>query len=279
MMSAETETNTETTTDKESRIPLCFLSREAHETTFRFAEQMARDNKNYSVCICIDADAPFNIPFEYDATLVEVLSVTRADAEAQGFLGSVDHCNGRACSRDMALYYFCCKERMEDATKTPIWFIEDDVFIPTTATIRDIDAAYGLDADLVCASHTIKKHGDDGVYWSQWPKIEGRIDLPWAYSMICAVRVSRALLDLVRDYAAQKGRLLFDEALFNTLALHNDLRVETPPELENIIFTFCEFPYEKIVDASHLYHPVRHRWDHEGLRLRMHLDALHLDAL
>jgi len=250
---------------------------------------MAMDNKHYSVFICIDADmpgpAPHAFPFEYDATLVEVLAVSRAEAEAHGFLGSVDHCNGRACSRDMALYYFCCKyrkergderaDRADDAkantdTKTPpippIWFIEDDVFIPTTATIRDIDAAYGLDADLICASNTIKKHGDDGVYWSQWPKIEGRIDLPWAYSMICAVRVSPDLLALVRDYAAEKGRLLFDEALFNTLALHKGLRVETPPELANITFTFCEFPYEKIVDARHLYHPVRHRWEHAGLR-------------
>jgi hypothetical protein len=267
MMSSESKTKT----DKESRIPLCFLSREAHDTTFRFAEQMARDNKNYSVCICIDADAPFNIPFEYDATLVEVLAVTRAEAEKHGFLGSVDHCNGRACSRDMALYHFCCKYGMDTTTTTtttPIWFIEDDVFIPTTATIRHLDEKYGLDADLICASNTIKKHGDDGVYWSQWPKIEGRIDLPWAYSMICAVRVSPALLALVRDYAAAKGRLLFDEALFNTLALHNDLRVETPPELANITFTFCEFPYEKIDDVLCLYHPVRHRWDHEGLRMR-----------
>jgi hypothetical protein len=252
-----------------SRIHICFLSREAHETTFRFAEQMARDNKHYSVCICIDNETPppgIYPPFEYDATLVEVLAVTRAEAEAHGFLGSVDHCNGRACSRDMALYHFCCKET---ALNTPIWFIEDDVFIPTTATMRDMDAAYGLDADLVCASHTIKRHGDDGVYWSQWPKIEGRIDLPWAYSMICAVRVSPALLALVREYAAIKGRLLFDEALFNTLALHNGLRVETPRELENIIFTFCEFPYEKIDDVGCLYHPVRHRWEHERLRATM----------
>ena len=252
-----------------SRIHLCFLSREAHETTFRFAEQMARDNKHYSVCICIDNETPppgIYPPFEYDATLVEVLAVTRAEAEAHGFLGSVDHCNGRACSRDMALYHFCCKET---ALNTPIWFIEDDVFIPTTATIRDMDAAYGLDADLVCSSHTIKRHGDDGVYWSQWPKIEGRIDLPWAYSMICAVRVSPALLALVREYAALKSRLLFDEALFNTLALHNGLRVETPRELENIIFTFCEFPYEKIDDVGCLYHPVRPRWAHDRLRATM----------
>jgi hypothetical protein len=134
-----------------------------------------------------------------------------------------------------------------------IWFIEEDVFIPTLRTISDIDEKYPS-ADLLVEEHTHKMDGDT---WPHWKHVNDTLDLPlpWVKGMICAVRVSKALMDSIQDYVDKKKRLPFDEVMFNTLAEQNNLTVDTPKELSTIQWR-TRWKLEDI-KKENLYHPVK----------------------
>ena len=52
-------------------------------------------------------------------------------------------------------------------------------------------------------------------------------------------------------------KLFFDEALFNTIALHTNLIIETIPELENIVYRKKGRWQKHEININNLYHPVK----------------------
>ena len=73
--------------------------------------------------------------------------------------------------------------------------------------------------------------------------------------MICAIRCSKTLMNCIKEYADTYKKLFLDEAFFNTLAIHNNLLVETPYELSTIVF---QRHWSKIkINPNHLYHPIK----------------------
>ena len=73
--------------------------------------------------------------------------------------------------------------------------------------------------------------------------------------MICAIRCSKKLMKCIDDYAKKYNNLFMDEALFNTLALYNNLNVNCIPELKNIVW---RHPWKfKDINVNNLYHPVK----------------------
>lgn len=233
-----------------SKIAICFLSTTVNIETFNFADSLKQDN--YDIYICID-DNDIIIP-NYDYNKINIIRINNDDAKLCGFTGSVVYCLDRPCSRDKALYYFCILDTSYDYT----WFIEDDVFVPTKYTIKNIDEKYKSD-DLLCEANHLKKSKDDNShYWQHWPRLENKIEFPWAHSMICAVRVSKLLLKYICNFATYHQSLLFDETLFNTLAVHNNLSVTTPIELSTITFSFTDIDInENDINILYMYHPIK----------------------
>jgi len=73
--------------------------------------------------------------------------------------------------------------------------------------------------------------------------------------MICAIRCSKALLNSIKEYATAHKNLFLDEALFNTLAIHNNLNVLSINELSSIVYR-KNWKKSDIVDTN-LYHPIK----------------------
>jgi len=181
----------------------------------------------------------------------------------------------RCSAWDKAIYYFC----RVNISHESVWFVEDDVFIPFPETLLKLDEKYGK-ADIVSKDNNVNEAGSrDGWFWWQFvPK--GSLPPPWAHSMVCAVRLSRTLLDTLatfvqrnknrlrltnliielarfasrgKDYLGQK--LLFIEYIFHTLALHHHLKVAVAKELAGIQWR-NDWSVEAM-NAETLYHPFK----------------------
>jgi len=245
------------------RRAICFLTVHANPTTFRFAESFKQRHPRYDVFLCIDKPPFPMIP--YNSEWVTIIQYNHQECESRGYMGTVVYCLDRACSRDKALYHFCCDMQ---TVYDHVWFLEEDVFVPTIDTLTLLDGQYPSDDLLSAFNETKLSDFDHRDYWQHWSRLTGRIDYPWAHSMISAVRVSNQLLGCIKQFANNKKHLLFDECLFNTLALQNNLIITCPPEMINIVFSFHdEIP--KKVEPTHLYHPIKDLAIHEMLRKKL----------
>lgn len=241
-----------------SKKIICILCLNANKETFAFAEKL---NNIYDVYICIDNNDSM-LP-KYDETKIKIIRFYNNEPDDNYFKGSVEYAKNRACSRDKALYYFC----KIDTNYEYIWFLEEDVFIPHKDTITNIDNIYKTE-DLLSRENIIKiSRNDLSSYWQHWDKNNNKIDFPWAHSMICAIRVSKKLMECILEFVNNKKYLLFDELLFNTIALQNNLHVVTPIEFSNIVFSFHDIIPDNI-NENYLYHPIKNLKKHKELRLK-----------
>jgi hypothetical protein len=222
---------------------ICFLTVHPCELFYMFLLQMPNKQNIY---ICID-DNNYQIP-NYNNE-INIIKLDKNICEKAGFKSTVLWFNNIACSRDKALYYFC-KNNIEYDN---IWFIEEDVFIPTIHTVENIDNKYPHGDLLSCSNMVINKKE---TYW-HWNHINNQIKLPppYASSMICAIRCSRRLLENINNYAIKYNNLFMDEALFNTIALQNNLNIITIEELATIHYRRNWTKHE--INSSNLYHPIK----------------------
>ena len=239
---------------------ICFLTVTPCILFYEFCKKL--QNERYDIYICID-DNNYNIPFSDNQ--IKIIKIDNKLCEKNGFKGSVFWCDGdKCCSRDKALYYFC----KNNIDYKYIWFLEEDVYIPSIDTIENIDKKYSdSDCDLLVKSNDIfyEKQSD---YWF-WNYVNKYIQIkpPYASSMICAIRCSKKLLNCINDYAKKYNRLFLDETLFNTIAFKNDLVVKTIEELETIESRNSWKWKKEEFKQQNLYHPIKSVFLHYYFRL------------
>jgi len=186
---------------------------------------------HYDVFIMIDDNSEnYTEIYKELYPTIQFIQIENAECEHNGFIGSSTATKlPPVMSWDKAIYYFSHIETKYEN----VWFMEDDVFLFSEATLIKIDDQYKK-CDLLTRSHTIKyEYNMEG--WWHWNQVINKIELPWAYSLICICRVSSALLKQVRKYANEKKTIFFIEALLNTLAIHNNLAVCTPPQFITVV--------------------------------------------
>lgn len=230
---------------------ICILSKELNNKTYDLA--MDLKDKEYDIFVC--CDEPTKIKKH------EIISIKSSICERAGYKNTVSYCKDRACSREKALYYF---KKINKNYKN-IWLIEDDVFIPSIQSIKDLDHKYFSEIDLLAPANAIcqEKEGE----WIHWEKIIPYIGPPYGISMVCAIRISDKLLNAIDNYAKQNKTLFFCEALFNTLALQNNLTTWIASELENIL---CKPNWETFAEAlfkKQMCHPIKNIYFQKMLRL------------
>lgn len=154
---------------------------------------------------------------------------------------------------DKALYYFIKLNNSYDY----VWFLEDDVFIPTIDTISNMDRKYP-DQDYLCPSNGLNESGQLNSWW--WPHINKKYTLneyklPWSCSMVCAVRMSKKLLENLGERVNINKELLFIETMFNTVASNARCSVVVCPELSTIVYSHNWRPEH--IRPENLYHPIK----------------------
>jgi hypothetical protein len=175
---------------------ICFLTLRPSKLFYNFCKKLIKDN--YDVYICID-DNSYNIP-DYD-NIIKIIKIDNQECINAGFKSTVLYFQDKACARDKALYYFC----KNDINYNFIWFIEEDVFIPRPEIISEIDAEYP-DADLVCKQNV--SHDEDPAFlW--WYDADPMLQEPLYRSLVCACRLSRALLNKIVQFVDKHNRLVF----------------------------------------------------------------------
>jgi hypothetical protein len=224
---------------------ICFLTVKPNELFYNFVKQL---RVKHPIYICID-DNNYNIPNYNINDNITIIKINNKICEDDGFKSCVLWFNNTACSRDKALYYFCKNNINYDN----VWFIEEDVFIPNINTIENIDNKY-IEGDLLVANNDIIYNKKTDWHWNH---INNQIKLepPYASSMICAIRCSKKLLDCINNYAEKYNNLFLDEALFNTIALHNNLNTKNISELSSIVWRRNWNKNE--INEYNLYHPIK----------------------
>lgn len=90
--------------------------------------------------------------------------------------------------------------------------------------------------------------------------------------MVPALGMSKKLIKCINEYVKKYGKLVLTEILFNTLAMHNNLKVMIVPELSTIVYrkdwTIEDFKNNK----NNLFHPVKNFVNHQ--KYREQLDSL-----
>lgn len=234
---------------------ICFLTVKPSKEFYSFTKTLK--NKDYDVYIVIDTNG-YMIP-DYDG-YVPIIEVTNYNCEIRGFKNTLYYSNNKACARDKALYYFSVSR----IQFKHLWLIEEDVFIPNTSIIPSIDAKYP-DGDLLCKDNKIISNVKQTYEW-HWPKTKPflLLQFPWACSLICAIRISPKLLGCIANYAKMYSTLFLDEALFNTIAIHNRLSIHKIDELSRLEYD-KKWNISEISD-KYIYHPIKNFQDQQFLR-------------
>lgn len=167
---------------------------------------------------------------------------------------------GKPMSWDKAIYYFCeeCK-----IVYSYVWFLEDDVFIPMSDTIYNIDKKYGNE-DLLIKSMNIKSNNiksNKNFELSQKEKINEfmnpELKKYLTKSMVCAIRISNLFIKKIKEYVEKNHTLFFLEVFFPTLAKSENLNIKKIDELESIFFRKVWTIDDIFQKSSNLFHPVK----------------------
>lgn len=240
---------------------ICLLTRTLHPIWLDFLNRFSK----YRIIIVVD-DNSENYAEKYadyikTNTNIQIIQLPNELCREQGYT-NCNSCVGfnEIISWDKALYYFNHIDTIHHGGD--IWFIEDDVFFMNEDTLINIDKQY-LQSDLLTSFHETN-HSGEMYSWNHWVNVVGRIELPWSHSMVCACRMSRRLLGAVDEYVKKRGQLYFIESMFNTLAQHNNMKIDNPIELSSVHWNTN---WDKTdIDNTKVYHPFKNIEDHSVIR-------------
>jgi hypothetical protein len=220
--------------------------------------------KHYDVYVFIDDNSKdFKQLFKNVNKKINFIQIDDNFCKYRGYYNSViktDNVPYKVLSWDKALFYFCWMNNIYEH----VWFVEDDVFFSNEEIILKIDDAH-KDSDLLVSEHTIHYGTDKSSepQWEHWHCAWGKTDPPWAKSMACMCRLSNKLLKKVKEFVNSNGKSEFIEFIFNTLAMHHNLKIDTPVELSKIYY---RNDWGTNIDLKYCYHPFKNINDHITIR-------------
>jgi len=274
---------------------ICFITRTLDPKTLEFAESCTEFNDVY---IVVDDN---NQEIVQDSTSnVKIIKLDNSECSDNNYIRSTSRFNLDVTGWDKAFYYFCKKNKVYDN----VWFIEDDVFIPSSNTLYNLDLLYPSEDLIVREMSNITDNKSSNQNWLD--KIQGFKNLtnynsgsltnynsgsltnyndndnnnesysylnskqkPVYWSWVCAMRCSKKLLKLVNEFSINYKQLYFHEMMIPSLVKNNNLSYSKIPELKNIVYR-KEYDDEDIIsNPSFLYHPMKDYERHEKLRIRI----------
>lgn len=236
----------------QSKIVIALLCVCPTERVLKFAEKYGVTHPVYIIC----DDPTCTVP---ESSIVTFVKITDEECRRTNYNNSNPAIPKRPSAWDKAIYYFCEK----DISPEHIWFIEEDVFVPRESLFKELDDRYPA-TDFIMKQHV--KDTDDPSF-EFWYDGDGKMERPFYRSLVCATRVSRKMLNRVKELHNSKKTLVFIEIMFNTLAVKYGLTMEMPSELQNIIFRHTWT--EDTVNNNEFFHPVKDTSLHDTYRERI----------
>jgi hypothetical protein len=236
------------------KTALCFLTTRPKDEMIDFADKLGIDGLKYDMKVYIMInDQSFKIPSE-TSSYVKMIQISNSKCITHGYVKSM-YVRTRPIEIgiwDRAFLYFCQLNK----NYSFVWFIEDDVFIPSIDLFRSMHKLYSDKNDLV-VKYPIPNWTGDTSKWPHWSLANDSLVLPWYHSMTNAMGLSRHLLNTIDDHVRWRGISLIHEILPHTLAINLNMKVVSPIEL-NTLFWEEEVTWEDIEDnPNHWWHPVK----------------------
>lgn len=227
---------------------IVLICRKPHQTWIDFLNNFTA----YSVYMVID-DNDTDYKTKYPNSKINFVQILNSKCEEAGYTNMNYTVKKIVTGWEKAIYYFA---NVETAFNN-IWFIEDDVFFYDEATLQEIDKAYP-NSDLLSNDCTEYVKGT----WL-WSNVKINSPLPYYHAMVCATRLSKPLIDLIKAYAEQNKTLYFLEALFPTICKNNGLIYDFPKELKQVLYDVIP----KELDKTQIYHPIKKISTHAQSRI------------
>ena len=230
--------------EKLDKNAICFIIRKYNKLLFEFAETCTND---YDVYIVVDDNSTI-IPSKNN---VNIIQINNQECLDNYFIRSTYRFNQDVTGWDKAFYYFS-----NNINYDHVWFIEDDVFFLNSNVLKNIDIKY-KNIDMLCeGDKKITKDfpPNDFKLPEEFKKV---LKISIYQSMICAVRISRNVLYLLRLITEKYKRLYFHEILLLSLVKHYKLTYLPIEELKTIKYR-NEWGYNLIKsNPSNLFHPIK----------------------
>lgn len=237
---------------------IVFLCTIPQDGTISFANQIKNELGN-DVYVVVDFNK-YQPPLDDNIMYVQI---AESLCENEGYTNSnissdTTHIKKNPIAMDKFLLFFCKNELPYEF----IWVFEEDVFIPSIDALKLLDNKYSQ-YDLVTPNNFLKS--DNVMDW-HWRHIVDKIDPPYYYSMVSAMGLSNKMLDCIKSYVANHNTLFYIEAMFNTLAMQNGLKVIAPLELKSIVWLGEWGLDEFLLLPNNIFHPIKSIGEHQILR-------------
>jgi hypothetical protein len=244
---------------------LCVLTARPPLETLEFTEQLAQNGMRYGVdvYIIIDDDK-FNFSSLKVFSHIRLLNISRKECISHGYQYTthvgVNHSN--VVAWDKALFHFSVLNK----NYSFVWFVENDVLIPSTQSFLLLHQLYANDSDLVIPTTAVNVDGN-ATYWL-WSEAVGKIAPPWSNAMVNFVGLSQRLLQAIAEEIKWRGRAPFHEFFFATTAIKLNMKIVTPFELNTIVFR-QHVGWEHISKRpNNIWHPMKDPSHRSGYRKR-----------
>jgi len=244
------------------KTAVVFLSTKPSIETLKFADEVY-DKSKFDVFVVVD-DCEYKLP--YVSSKHVAYAVEDKECKNYGYVGSniakgQTHIDKDVIAWDKFLFIFCEVLQSYDY----LWVFEDDVFIPFVNTIAKLHDNYSS-YDLVTPNNFAKT--DNVMDW-HWKSIMSRIKPPYHYSMVCAMGISKRLLDKVKEYKQKHNCLFHIEAMFNTIAMQSGFKCAAPLELKSIVWMGEWSINEFLLLPNNVFHPKKETKEHPEYRKRI----------
>ena len=243
-----------------NKTAIVFLTNIPNKGTIDFAERIAKET-NFEVFIVVDNN---DVHFDRTTECVNFIQVRDSVCEEFGYIGcNIDgkstHIQKKVIAYDKCMFALC---EIQFSYFDYFWIFEDDVFIPSVDTIINLDKKYHS-YDLVTPNNFEKTN--NALDW-HWKHIVDKIDPPYYYSMVCAMGISKKMLNEIKEYVETNNKLFYIEAMFNTIAMKSKLSVISPLELKSVVWLGDWGINEWLLLPENVFHPLKLIDEHEYYR-------------
>lgn len=230
---------------------ICLLTHKPHIEWLEFLSKFL----NYDIYIVVDDNSQDYKEIYSNYNNINIIQINNETCKESGFVNMNFLVKKDITAWEKAMYYFSTIH-----TKyCNIWLIEDDNVFYSEETLLNIDLKYG-NQDLLSNKCAINASGRKNYWW--WSNVSIEFEPPYYSAMVCSIRASFALISEIKKYAHQHNTLFFLEALFPTICRKYNMKHESPPELETVIYK------QKVesINKTNIFHPVKDVKLHKALR-------------